>query len=160
MLHLKKLTGSRRRRSTARKFAVVAVAHCFTQEPAPRRASRPLPLEVLGADMDPSESQGPDAEPQPEPELSAAMRAKIERNRQRALMLRQARLASRPLSAADGAATAAKVSRTVDSGAGFFIEEDGGEEEQEEQRRSRRVVQQPGGRLGAGAGSGTCLRLV
>lgn len=30
------------------------------------------------------------------PALSAAMRAKIERNRQRALMLRQARLATRP----------------------------------------------------------------
>lgn len=103
--------------------------------------------------MDPSESQGPDAaasgpdetpppEPEPEPELSAAMRAKIERNRQRALMLRQARLASRPLGAGDGA-TSAKVSRTVDSGAGFFIEEDE-EEQEEEQRRSRRVVEQPG----------------
>ncbi|XP_075871367.1 DNA repair protein complementing XP-A cells [Nelusetta ayraudi] len=102
--------------------------------------------------MDPSESQGPDAaasgpdetpppEPEPEPELSAAMRAKIERNRQRALMLRQARLASRPLGAGDGA-TSAKVSRTVDSGAGFFIEEDE-EEQEEEQRRSRRVVEQP-----------------
>lgn len=34
------------------------------------------------------------------PPLSAAMRAKIERNRQRALMLRQARLAARPYPAA------------------------------------------------------------
>lgn len=101
--------------------------------------------------MNPPESQdsnaaaaaGPDDSPppEPEPELSAAMRAKIERNRQRALMLRQARLANRPLATVDGA-TSAKVSRTVDSGAGFFIEEDG--EEEEEQRRCRSVVEQPG----------------
>lgn len=98
--------------------------------------------------MNPSGSQeqntaaaGPDDRPPPEPELSASMRAKIERNRQRALMLRQARLASRPLGAGGGASSA-KVSRTVDSGAGFFIEDDG--EEEEEQRSSRTVVEQPG----------------
>uniref|UniRef100_A0A8C7Y5E5 Xeroderma pigmentosum, complementation group A n=1 Tax=Oryzias sinensis TaxID=183150 RepID=A0A8C7Y5E5_9TELE len=78
--------------------------------------------------MDPPESQGPGGcalgpEPNPEPELSAAMRAKIERNRQRALMLRQARLASRPSAAVEGG-TSAKVSRTIDSGAGFFIDEE------------------------------------
>ncbi|KAG7223673.1 hypothetical protein INR49_015398 [Caranx melampygus] len=72
--------------------------------------------------MDPSgsggvDANGPDPEHTPKPELSAAMRAKIERNRQRALMLRQARLASRPLSAVEGA-TSAKVSKTIDSGAG------------------------------------------
>lgn len=88
--------------------------------------------------MDRPESQGanasaPGPEPSPEPELSAAMRAKIERNRQRALMLRQARLANRPLSAVEGG-TSAKVSKTIDSGAGFFIEE----EEEEEERRSGR----------------------
>ncbi|RVE75647.1 hypothetical protein OJAV_G00000860 [Oryzias javanicus] len=94
--------------------------------------------------MDPPESRGADGsapgpEPSPEPELSAAMRAKIERNRQRALMLRQARLANRPLSAVEGG-TSAKVSKTIDSGAGFFIEEEdggGGEEE------IRKVVQEP-----------------
>lgn len=95
--------------------------------------------------MDPSESGGLDAAgPGPEqslkPELSAAMRAKIERNRQRALMLRQARLASRPLFAVEGA-TSAKVSKTIDSGAGFFIEE---EEDEEEEQRTRKVVHQPG----------------
>lgn len=37
--------------------------------------------------------------------LSAAVRAKIERNRQRALMLRQARLASRPSAEGDRADT-------------------------------------------------------
>lgn len=62
-------------------------------------------------------------------ELSVAMRAKIERNRQRALMLRQARLASRGSAALEGATTA-KVAKTIDSGAGFFIEEEGDEQEQ------------------------------
>ncbi|XP_024115101.1 DNA repair protein complementing XP-A cells [Oryzias melastigma] len=94
--------------------------------------------------MDRPESQGanasaPGPEPSPEPELSAAMRAKIERNRQRALMLRQARLANRPLSAVEGG-TSAKVSKTIDSGAGFFIEEeDGGGGGKE----VRKVVQEP-----------------
>lgn len=74
-------------------------------------------------------------------ELSAAMRAKIERNRQRALMLRQARLASRPLSAAEGATTA-KVSKTIDSGGGFFIEE---EEDADGEQKVKKVVHQPGG---------------
>uniref|UniRef100_A0A1A7Y0B6 Xeroderma pigmentosum, complementation group A n=1 Tax=Iconisemion striatum TaxID=60296 RepID=A0A1A7Y0B6_9TELE len=93
--------------------------------------------------MDLSESRGADApEPlpdqSPKPELSAAMKAKIERNRQRALMLRQARLASRPLSAVEGA-TSAKISKTIDSGAGFFIEEEEGEGEQ----NVKQVVHQP-----------------
>ncbi|CAN9510116.1 unnamed protein product [Ophioblennius macclurei] len=74
------------------------------------------------------------------PELSAAMRAKIERNRQRALMLRQARLASRPVAVVEGG-SAAKVCKTVDSGAGFFIEEEEGGEVTE--KRARTVVQQP-----------------
>lgn len=94
--------------------------------------------------MDPSEPQGPEAglgpQRSPEPELSAAMRAKIERNRQQAVMLRQARLASRSLAAVEGA-TSAKISRTIDSGAGFFIEE---EECGEEEQRTRKVVHQPG----------------
>ncbi|CAG5928868.1 DNA repair protein complementing XP-A cells [Menidia menidia] len=91
--------------------------------------------------MDPPESKGadPDREQNPKPELSAAMRAKIERNRQRALMLRQARLASRPLSALEGA-TSAKVSKIIDSGAGFFIEE---EEDGGGQQDTKQVVHQP-----------------
>ncbi|XP_032419828.1 DNA repair protein complementing XP-A cells [Xiphophorus hellerii] len=104
--------------------------------------TKPSPLyETI---MDRSESEGADAaapppDQSPKPELSAAMRAKIERNRQRALMLRQARLASRPLSAVEGA-TSAKVSKTIDSGAGFFIEE---EEGGEEERKAKKVVHQP-----------------
>lgn len=91
--------------------------------------------------MDPSHSEpaGCDS-PQTKTELSAAMRAKIERNRQRALMLRQARLANRPLSAVEGA-TSAKVSKTIDSGAGFFIEE---EDDGEEELSTKRIVHQPG----------------
>ncbi|XP_024255209.1 DNA repair protein complementing XP-A cells homolog [Oncorhynchus tshawytscha] len=67
-------------------------------------------------------------------DLSPAMRAKIERNRQRAVMLRQARLANRP-SAGEGGGTSAKVAKTVDSGGGFFIEE--------EDEKQRKVVLQP-----------------
>ncbi|XP_041724328.1 DNA repair protein complementing XP-A cells homolog isoform X1 [Coregonus clupeaformis] len=69
-------------------------------------------------------------------DLSPAMRAKIERNRQRAVMLRQARLASRP-SAGEGGGTSAKVAKTVDSGGGFFIDEE------EEEQRTKKVVHQP-----------------
>ncbi|XP_077575202.1 DNA repair protein complementing XP-A cells [Stigmatopora nigra] len=95
--------------------------------------------------MDPSRSptasipNDPALEQAPKPELSAAMRAKIERNRQRALMLRQARIASRPSVAVEGA-TAAKVCKTIDTGAGFFIdEESGGGDEQ----KTIKVVHQP-----------------
>uniref|UniRef100_A0A671KFJ8 Uncharacterized LOC107692611 n=1 Tax=Sinocyclocheilus anshuiensis TaxID=1608454 RepID=A0A671KFJ8_9TELE len=70
--------------------------------------------------------------------LTPHMLAKIERNRQRALMLRQARLANIPSSAPEGA-TCAKVAKTIDLGAGFFIEEETTEEEQQE----KRVVEQP-----------------
>lgn len=95
--------------------------------------------------MDPSQSEGVSAADPPvdqssKPGLSAAMRAKIERNRQRALMLRQARLASRPFSSLEGATTA-KVSKTIDSGAGFFIDE---EEDGEEEQKAKNVVHQPG----------------
>ncbi|KAI1887763.1 hypothetical protein AGOR_G00193700 [Albula goreensis] len=69
--------------------------------------------------------------------LSAAMRAKIERNRQRALMLRQARLANRPYSVPEGG-TCAKVAKTIDSGGGFFIEE-----EEEEVQTAKKLVQMP-----------------
>ncbi|KAJ3608642.1 hypothetical protein NHX12_023174 [Muraenolepis orangiensis] len=68
-------------------------------------------------------------------ELSPAMRAKIERNRQRALMLRQA---SRSLAGIQSS-TSAKVAKTIDSGAGFFIEE----EDEEDTQRVKPVVHQP-----------------
>ncbi|XP_028831466.1 DNA repair protein complementing XP-A cells [Denticeps clupeoides] len=80
-----------------------------------------------------SADAGPDKEPLPPRVL-----AKIERNRQRALMLRQARLACRPLSSVEGG-TCAKISKTIDSGAGFFIDEDDDVQDQ----MAKKVVHQP-----------------
>uniref|UniRef100_A0A4W5RI81 Xeroderma pigmentosum, complementation group A n=1 Tax=Hucho hucho TaxID=62062 RepID=A0A4W5RI81_9TELE len=73
-------------------------------------------------------------------DLSPAIRAKIERNRQRAVMLGQARLANRPWAGEEGG-TSAKVAKTVDSGGGFFIDE---EEEGQGEQRTKKVVHQPG----------------
>lgn len=87
------------------------------------------PTPVKDNASSPSESKAKNCD------LSPAMRAKIERNRQRAVMLRQARLANRP-SAGEGVGTSAKVAKTVDSGGGFFIEE--------EVETQRKVVHQPG----------------
>ncbi|KAL7856291.1 hypothetical protein AOLI_G00198950 [Acnodon oligacanthus] len=70
--------------------------------------------------------------------LPPAVLARIERNRQRALLLRQARLARAAPPAGDGA-TAAKVVKTIDSGAGFFIEE----EEEDSEQRTLKVVHKP-----------------
>ncbi|KAJ8272024.1 hypothetical protein COCON_G00108830 [Conger conger] len=91
-----------------------------TEDVAPV-VDKPSPLEV-------SDRGAKTSEP-----LSAAMRAKIERNRQRALLLRQARLANRP----EGG-TCAKVAKTIDSGAGFFIEE-----EEDEAQTVKKVVHKP-----------------
>ncbi|XP_045216541.2 DNA repair protein complementing XP-A cells homolog [Mercenaria mercenaria] len=58
-------------------------------------------------------------------DLSAAQRARIERNRQRALLLRQSRLQAHPY-ATDALGNRVKgPAREIDTGAGFFIEEDG-----------------------------------
>ncbi|KAM4809344.1 DNA repair protein complementing XP-A cells [Rhinophrynus dorsalis] len=71
--------------------------------------------------------------------LPAAVRAKIERNRQRALMLRQARLASRPYPTGEGISTIKAAPKIIDSGGGFFIEE-----EEEAVQSVENVVHQPG----------------
>ncbi|XP_044516769.1 DNA repair protein complementing XP-A cells isoform X2 [Gracilinanus agilis] len=85
-------------------------------------------------------------------ELPASVRAKIERNRQRALMLRQARLAARPYPPAAAAARAASsgsaggitnvksAPKIIDTGGGFFLEE----EEEEEEHKIDKVVHKPG----------------
>ncbi|KAM9367747.1 DNA repair protein complementing XP-A cells [Phaethornis superciliosus] len=66
------------------------------------------------------------------PPLSAAALAKIERNRQRALALRQARLAARPYPAAGGVRVRARAPpKVVDTGGGFFLEEEEEDEEEE-----------------------------
>ncbi|XP_029767181.1 DNA repair protein complementing XP-A cells isoform X2 [Terrapene carolina triunguis] len=84
------------------------------------------------------EGTGPAGETPP---LSAAMRAKIERNRQRALMLRQARLAARPYPAApsEGSAKVKAPPKIIDTGGGFFLEE-----EEEEEHKVEKIVHQPG----------------
>ncbi|XP_039400421.1 DNA repair protein complementing XP-A cells isoform X3 [Mauremys reevesii] len=84
------------------------------------------------------EGTGPAGETPP---LSAAMRAKIERNRQRALMLRQARLAARPYPVApsEGSAKVKAPPKIIDTGGGFFLEE-----EEEEEHKVEKIVHQPG----------------
>lgn len=58
-------------------------------------------------------------------DLSASQRARIERNRQRALLLRQSRLQAHPY-ATDALGNRVKgPAREIDTGAGFFIEDDG-----------------------------------
>ncbi|XP_073520518.1 DNA repair protein complementing XP-A cells [Phyllobates terribilis] len=86
-----------------------------------------------------------DSEPVTDPKLDeertlpAAVRARIERNRQRALMLRQARLASRPYPTGEGIFAVKASPKIVDSGGGFFIEE-----ENTEEKTVENVVHQPG----------------
>ncbi|KAL7841106.1 hypothetical protein SRHO_G00247970 [Serrasalmus rhombeus] len=94
-------------------------------------------LESNGAVGSCSDPPDPLIKPRTEP-LPPAVLARIERNRQRALLLRQARLARAAPSAGDGATTA-KVMKTIDSGAGFFIEE----EEEDSERRTLKVVHKP-----------------
>ncbi|XP_060607680.1 DNA repair protein complementing XP-A cells homolog [Ruditapes philippinarum] len=63
-----------------------------------------------------------------EVDLSASQRARIERNRQRALLLRQSRLQAHPY-ATDALGNRVKgPAREVDTGSGFFIEDDGEED--------------------------------
>ncbi|XP_061281732.1 DNA repair protein complementing XP-A cells isoform X1 [Bos javanicus] len=101
-------------------------------------------------------SSEPAASEQPT-ELSASVRASIERKRQRALMLRQARLAARPYPATAAATTGdscgcpllhnhiicmANVKaapKIIDTGGGFILEE-----EEEEEHAVGKVVHQPG----------------
>ncbi|XP_040860520.1 DNA repair protein complementing XP-A cells [Ochotona curzoniae] len=76
-------------------------------------------------------------------ELPASVRASIERKRQRALMLRQARLATRPYPAAAGAATGGVANvkaapKVIDTGGGFILEEE------EEEHKVEKIVHQPG----------------
>ena len=70
-------------------------------------------------------------------ELSHAQRARAERNRQKALLLRQARLTAQPYSRSDQGLSLDRVVRLhntklVDTGAGFFLEEKDLNEEPEE----------------------------
>uniref|UniRef100_A0A8C3UEN9 XPA, DNA damage recognition and repair factor n=1 Tax=Catharus ustulatus TaxID=91951 RepID=A0A8C3UEN9_CATUS len=84
-------------------------------------------------------SRGPGPGPDPgtaRPHLSAAALAKIERNRQRALALRQARLAARPYPAAGRMAV-------VDTGGGFFLEQEEEESQEKEERGAGEKIVHP-----------------
>lgn len=89
------------------------------------------------------------------PKLTDAQRAKIERNRQRALLLRQARLTSRPYpeseTKSDRSFEVASTSNNVlggmkiiDTGAGFLLEED----PEEDVSAPVKIVHEPGPILG------------
>ncbi|KAH0503821.1 DNA repair protein complementing XP-A cells-like protein [Microtus ochrogaster] len=107
-----------------------------------------------------AEAKPEDKRTSPEPaELPAAVRASIERKRQRALMLRQARLAARPYPSAAAATGGGDPSRgfvkasrlhsgitnvkvppkMIDTKGGFILEE-----EEEEEHETANVVHEPG----------------
>ncbi|XP_072373064.1 DNA repair protein complementing XP-A cells isoform X1 [Scyliorhinus torazame] len=72
--------------------------------------------------------------------LSPVVLAKIERNRQRALILRQARLASRPYPPVGAGCNVAKLTpKVIDTGGGFFLEE-----EEKEVHEVNKITHQPG----------------
>nr|P27089.1 RecName: Full=DNA repair protein complementing XP-A cells homolog; AltName: Full=Xeroderma pigmentosum group A-complementing protein homolog [Gallus gallus]BAA06694.1 xpacch protein [Gallus gallus] len=82
---------------------------------------------------------GPDEGAEGErPSISATALARMERNRRRALALRQARLAARPY---PQAAAGAGPPQGRDTGGGFFLEEE--EEEEEQRRAAERIVHPP-----------------
>uniref|UniRef100_A0A8C2SVJ7 XPA, DNA damage recognition and repair factor n=1 Tax=Coturnix japonica TaxID=93934 RepID=A0A8C2SVJ7_COTJA len=86
------------------------------------------------------------------PAISAAAMARMERNRRRALALRQARLAARPYPAAGGARVRGPA-KDVDTGGGFFLQD-----EEEEQHSADRIVHPPGNGAGAGKEGRRALR--
>uniref|UniRef100_A0A8C6HMY5 DNA repair protein complementing XP-A cells homolog n=1 Tax=Mus spicilegus TaxID=10103 RepID=A0A8C6HMY5_MUSSI len=74
-------------------------------------------------------------------QLPAAVRASVERKRQRALMLRQARLAARPYPAAaatGGVASVKAAPKMIDTKGGFILEEE------EEKHEIGNIVHEPG----------------
>ncbi|XP_072929078.1 DNA repair protein complementing XP-A cells-like isoform X1 [Hemitrygon akajei] len=98
-----------------------------------------MDLEGKGGSSASPEGEG-EAKANQKRHLAPCMLAKIERNRQRALLLRQARLASRPYTPVGTSSNILKPeSKVVDTGGGFFLEE-----EQEEIQEVNKVVHQPG----------------
>ncbi|XP_069735923.1 DNA repair protein complementing XP-A cells [Phaenicophaeus curvirostris] len=86
----------------------------------------------------------------PAPRLSAAAMARMERNRRRALALRQARLAARPYPAAGGARAAPPPPppKVVDTGGGFLLEEEeeedgGGDQQRQKPGAAENIVHLP-----------------
>lgn len=91
------------------------------------------------SELIPTPSSSADPQEDADVKLTAAQKARVERNRQRALLLRQSRLAKKPYSSE----SKQKVTRTVDTGAGFFLEE----EDEEETRSKKTEVKHPLGPL-------------
>ncbi|XP_067839428.1 DNA repair protein complementing XP-A cells [Heptranchias perlo] len=99
-----------------------------------------MDLEAKGGLSSASADGGGETKTEQKRSLPPIVLAKIERNRQRALILRQARLASRPYPPVDPGGNIAKLApKVIDTGGGFFLEE-----EEEEVHEVNKVVHQPG----------------
>ena len=75
--------------------------------------------------------------------LSDFQRARIERNRQKALLLRKARLLNRPYSDPKSKVkdSSGSISNQIDTGGGFLLDPD---DEEETERLLRNIVEEPG----------------
>lgn len=75
--------------------------------------------------------------------LTDAQRARIERNRQRALMLRNARLSSRPYpeTKTKDTASSSSISRVIDTGGGFLLDTD---DEETLHGAPKNLIEEPG----------------
>ena len=118
-----------------------------TPEPGPSHCDDNLRADEDVEDAD----ETPEVKPDVTPQLSDAQRARIERNRQKALLLKQARLAKMPTVPTEdggeggfsGAKNNEKMTRVIDTGGGFLFEEEvGGDEGEKEVTET--VTKQPG----------------
>merc|ERR1712110_814776 len=78
------------------------------------------------------EESGSSSQPQSSQELSQGQKARMEKNKLKAVALKKSRLMANPYNKAATKSTVSKEKKMVDSGGGFFIEE-GGEEDKEAQ---------------------------
>ena len=78
------------------------------------------------------EESGSFSQPQSSQELSQGQKARMEKNKLKAVALKKSRLMANPYNKAASKSTVSKEKKMVDSGGGFFIEE-GGEEDKEAQ---------------------------
>ncbi|KAI9557421.1 hypothetical protein GHT06_017249 [Daphnia sinensis] len=99
--------------------------------------------EIASSSEDPDTSKPREDTGDSKASLSAFQKARIERNRQKALLLRQARLQAHPYNngnAEEHSVIRIKNSRLIDSGGGFLINE---KELEEEQQREIVITQDP-----------------
>ena len=78
------------------------------------------------------EESGSQSQPQCGQELSQGQKARMEKNKLKAVALKKSRLMANPYNKAATKSTVSKEKKMVDTGGGFFIEE-GGEEDKEAQ---------------------------